>query len=338
MTDNSRVPPPPPRDPYDDEINVREWMRMFLRQRSLIIGAACAGALLAALVAYAFPPDYVATTQLIFAARPNTEVTSAMVANYRRELDSLEVAQQVVDELGLDKAPHQMSALRLRSQTVVSAADAAGILTIEVRSDDPDLATSAADSLARHGGESARKAEVRARMLTQLGLVLKLRQELPDLLSQIQGEETAQQVIQDQLKDPSLRSVSLQREVILGRVRLAQLRARWDHIVKNLDAAARLAESLDRLPPNSDVPALVISEHDLLTQSFGVVAGERAQFESPLRLLSKAAVSEPPGLRRWATNLALGFVLGLLVAMAISVVYYVVFTARKPGIPRPTPE
>ncbi len=338
MTSHSRVPSAPPRDPYEDEINLEEWLRIFRGQRRLIAGAACVGVLTAAVVTYAFPPSRVATIQLLISQQPDTELTPAKSTMYRRGLESLAAAQEVVDELGLDQAPHRVSAARLRSLTDVSAVDVTGLLTIAVRSSDPGLAERAVTSLARHGVESARKVDERARILGDLGVVLRLRGDLPELLSEIQGEETGLLVIQEQLKQASLRTESLQRELVLIRVRLAKLRAKWDHIVKGIDVAEELAEQLDRLPPNSDLPASLVARHESLTGSFGVVGGEGRQVESPLRLLSTAAVSEPPGLRRWVTNLSLGLVLGLLLVVAASVVLYMVSAGRRPTIPRPTPE
>ena len=332
MTDHSRVPSAPSRDHYEHQIDVADWLRMLLGQRRLITSAAFAGVIVAALVSYAFPPDYVATIQVVIATRPNTELTVAMVANYRRGFDSAVAAQQVVDEHRLDKAPHHMSASQLRLQTVVSPADAANVLTIEVRSNDPGVAERAATSLARLGMDSARSIEERSRILGELGGVLRLQEELPGLLVDIQSQDVGQRMLEDQLKEPSLRTESLKSEMVLGRVRLALLHARMNYILKGIKTATEFADKLNQLPQDSGPPASLIMESRSFASSFGVRVGESSQLGSPLRVLSKASVSAPPGLRRWATNLSVGFVLGLLLAVSISGVHYVVFAWRKPVI------
>lgn len=334
MSDNIARPHAQSIDPYEDELRVEDWLRLVRGQRGLIGSAAGAGVLVAALVSYVFPPDYVATAQLIIAARPGVELSSALVATYRAGLESPEVVQQVVDELGKESAPSPTAAARLRTRTTVTGADATGILTIAVRSADPTTASNAASSVVRHGMESARKIAERSRIERDLGFIMRLRQELPDLLSQIQREEAAQQIIQKQLKDADLRSEPVQRELVLSRIRLAQLRARWDHIGKGIEQSERLAETLDRISSDMELPASIKAEHESLARAFGLTVGVTAEFASPLRLLSKPEVSEPPGLRRLVTNLGLGFVLGLLLAVAVSLVHYVVFVGPKPSIPR----
>lgn len=335
MTDYSRVPPASSRDPYEDEISVNEWLRRLRGQGRLVVSTAFAGLLTAAVIAFAFPPSRVATAQLIAEQRPPTESTSAAMASYRQSLEGSAAAEHVVGELGLAKASPPMSAQKLRSQIAVTTADAAGIVTIEVRSRDADLAAKVATSLTRYGIESARRAAERSRVQTNLGLILKLKQQLPELLAEIQSEETGLQVIQEQLGQDSLRRDGVQQDLVLARVRLAQRKAKWDHIVSGIEAAVELAANLERQPPDTDLPEQIVSAHEALAGRFGVAAGETRPVQSPLRVFSPPAVSEPPGPRQWATNLFLGLVLGLLLAIAISVVLYVVSAGHKPAIPSP---
>lgn len=336
MTEYSPVSPPPPRDTYEDEISVEEWLRVIRGRWRLFVSAACAGLLVAAVVAYSFPPSRVATTELIVERRSDADPIALVMARHQRGLTSLSMMQQIVDELGLDKAPHRMSAEQLKSQTVVTTADAEGLLTIAVQSGDPELAASVATSLARHGVESARRFEERSRVLGDIDRILRLRLDLPDLLAEIQGEETGLRVIQEILNAAS--SVSLQYDVAMSRVRLARLRAKWDHIVSAINTAEEVAEKLEDLPPNSELPASLASELKALNDSFGVAVGKRRVVESPLRLRSKTEVSEPRVARQWATNFGFGLVLGLLLALTFSVVLYVLSVGRKPAMARPTAE
>lgn len=338
MTDPSRVSSAPPRDIYEDEISVNEWLRKFREQRRLFVGAAIAGVVTAAVIAYASPPVRIATAQLIAEQQSATESTSVVMASYRQSLESLAAAEHVVGELGLAKASTPISAQELRPQVAVTTADAAGIVTIEVRSHDADLAASVATSLTRYGIESARRAAERSRIRTNLGMILQLKQQLPELLAEIQSEETGIQVIQEQLRQDSVRREGIQQELVLARVRLAQHKAKWDHIVSGINAAVELTASLEREPPDTELPEEIVSAYQALAGRFGVAAGESRSAQSPLRLLSPPALAEPAGLRQLATNLVLGFVFGLLLAIAISVVLYVVSAGPKPAIPRPTPE
>ena len=116
----------------------------------------------------------------------------------------------------------------------------------------------------------------------------------------------------------------LQRELVLSRVRIAQLRAKWDHALKGIKTATDIAEKLERLPPSGEVPSSIMPDRVSLNRDFGVVSGEPNQLKSPLRVLAEATVSGPPTWRYWATNLMLGLVVGLLLPTALSLAYFVV--------------
>ena len=330
MTDYSPVPPAPTRDPYEDTINLWDWARMLGRNRRLIAGTVCAGVLIAAVVAAVTPPPYVAAIRLVVTRNAN-----AALAEYRSSVDNTRVSQQVVDELGLDKAPYGLSAGRFQSHVTASTPDSEGIIVVEVRFGDPTLAAKAANSLARHAVEFARRSRERSRMLEDAGLVLKLKQDVPDLMAVIQGEEIGLRVLEEQLKDATTGSV-LQREVALSRVRLAQLRARWDHIQNGLKTASGIEDQLFGLPFTDDLPASVTADYELLDRGFGVSSGRERGADRPLRAIEEARVSGPATSRHWLTYLTVGLALGLLLPLAFVVAIYVLSAGRAENTARAT--
>lgn len=311
------------RDPYEDTISLRDWSRMLGRNRRLIAGTVCAGVLIAAVIAVVTSPPYVATIRLMVSQNAN-----AALADYRTSVDNPRVAQQVVDELGLDKAPYSLSAARFQSQVTVSTPDPAGIMVVEVRSGDRTMAANVANSVAIHAVEFARRLRERSQILEDAGLVLNLKQNIPDLMAVIQSEEVGLRVLEEQVKDATARTV-LQREVALSRVRLAQLRAKWDHIQNGLKIASNIEDKLFGLSATDEMPASIKSDYESLDRDFGVSSGRDRSAYFPLRALEGVTVSEPATLRHWITNLTVGLALGLLLPMAFFAAIYVLSTGRR---------
>lgn len=328
MIDHSGVSP---RDPYEDAINVRDWVRLAWRRRRLIGGTACAGVLIAAAIAFVTPRSYAATIRLFAGQDISPELAPSVVAKYRILLDEPWVSRQVVDELGLEKPPYGLSAARFQSEALASTVDAAGSILIEVRMSDRGMAVRAANAVALRTVELARRREERSRILDDVAPILKLKLELPTLLANIQTEETGLRVLEQQMQNASLRNVSLQTDVVLRRVRLAQLRAKWDQINSGLQTASELLQRLGELSPTDGIPPEITAKLESLDQGFAVAPDRRREFQPPLRVLAEAAVSGPAPWRSWATYLALGLMLGLMLPLVGTVFVFVLSAGRKPN-------
>lgn len=324
-------------DPYENVINVRDWARLAWRRRRLIAGTACAGMLVGAAIALVTPRISVATSRLIVGQDISSESPPAILAKYRLLLDEPLISQQVVAELGLEKPPYGLSAARFQSEALASTAVPAGI-QIEVRHSDASMAVRAANAVARHTVELARRREERSRILDDISPVLKLKLELPDLLANIKTEETGLRVLDEQLRGTSFRAESLQRDRVLRRVRLAQLREKWDQINAGLQIATEIVHKLTALSPTDPLPPEVLAGLKSLDHAFAVAPGVRREVQPPLRVVAEATTTGPSTWSIWGRYLMLGFTLGLMLPLTGTAVEFVLSAGRLPDPARATPE
>lgn len=157
-----RTGPPRPLDPYD-EVDMRQYVALLWRHRSKVAIFALLCGVVAALPGYFEPPVYLATARLHVRSEPDPPTVAELVSRYRALFDDPEVARQVVQEVGLDKPPSNLTPTKFQAATTVRVAES-GNLLVDVRLGDPALAARAATSAARHVIDAARQQEQTAMM------------------------------------------------------------------------------------------------------------------------------------------------------------------------------
>jgi uncharacterized protein involved in exopolysaccharide biosynthesis len=151
---------PTPHDD-DDAIDLGGYVRMLWGYRVVIVAAALTcGAALAA-VALSGPRKYEAVTTVVLSQSKigeRMEPAAASMATFQPLLQSHTIAASVIQELGLNKPPRNISVTRFVDSVVtVEPVRNATVFVVRAELDDPELAARAANRVAEKAIEMSRK-------------------------------------------------------------------------------------------------------------------------------------------------------------------------------------
>ena len=160
--DNPPHPPVNAGDAFpDDEIDLTKYVLGLWRYRLLVVlGTLLCGA--AALVSVALAPRSYEATAKLMVSPPKTgaagEVGSSVsMATFRSLIENQSLGGKIVEEFGLNKPPHGVTATELMTRIVaVEVVRDASVILVRVRLWDPDLAAKVANRLAESAEQLAR--------------------------------------------------------------------------------------------------------------------------------------------------------------------------------------
>ena len=160
--DNPPHPPVNAGDAFpDDEIDLTKYVLGLWRYRLLVVlGTLLCGA--AALVSVALAPRSYEATAKLMVSPPKTgaagEVGSSVsMATFRSLIENQSLGAKIVEEFGLNKPPHGVTATELMTRIVaVEVVRDASVILVRVRLWDPDLAAKVANRLAESAEQLAR--------------------------------------------------------------------------------------------------------------------------------------------------------------------------------------
>jgi len=160
--DNPPHPPVNAGDTFpDDEIDLTKYVLGLWRYRLLVVlGTLLCGA--AALVSVALAPRSYEATAKLMVSPPKTgaagEVGSSVsMATFRSLIENQSLGGKIVEEFGLNKPPHGVTATELMTRIVaVEVVRDASVILVRVRLWDPDLAAKVANRLAESAEQLAR--------------------------------------------------------------------------------------------------------------------------------------------------------------------------------------
>ena len=160
--DNPPHPPVNAGDAFpDDEIDLTKYVLGLWRYRLLVVlGTLLCGA--AALVSVALAPRSYEATAKLMVSPPKTgaagEVGSSVsMATFRSLIENQSLGGKIVEEFGLNKPPHGVTATELMTRIVaVEVVRDASVILVRVRLWDPELAAKVANRLAESAEQLAR--------------------------------------------------------------------------------------------------------------------------------------------------------------------------------------
>ena len=160
--DNPPHPPVNAGDAFpDDEIDLTKYVLGLWRYRLLVVlGTLLCGA--AAVVSVALAPRSYEATAKLMVSPPKTgaagEVGSSVsMATFRSLIENQSLGGKIVEEFGLNKPPHGVTATELMTRIVaVEVVRDASVILVRVRLWDPDLAAKVANRLAESAEQLAR--------------------------------------------------------------------------------------------------------------------------------------------------------------------------------------
>ena len=160
--DNPPHPPVNAGDTFpDDEIDLTKYVLGLWRYRLLVVlGTLLCGA--AALVSVALAPRSYEATAKLMVSPPKTgaagEVGSSVsMATFRSLIENQSLGGKIVEEFGLNKPPHGVTATELMTRIVaVEVVRDASVILVRVRLWDPELAAKVANRLAESAEQLAR--------------------------------------------------------------------------------------------------------------------------------------------------------------------------------------
>jgi uncharacterized protein involved in exopolysaccharide biosynthesis len=142
------TPAPLPTPRLEVEPGLLDYARRLGGRWPLIVGATVAGALVGLLVSWFTPKMYEASVTI--AVRPITgdQLPPTAIAAVRKLFENRSAAASVVKELGLDRAPHHLTAERfVKSHLTTEQVRGSDLLQTYVRLTTPDLAARAANRI-----------------------------------------------------------------------------------------------------------------------------------------------------------------------------------------------
>jgi polysaccharide biosynthesis transport protein len=132
----------------DDNLDLGQYLETIRRHRVLLVLGTLVGAAAGLTLASVRPVLYEAVTTLIVLS-PSGPDSRANAGTYRAALENLTLASQVVEELGLNRPPANVSAQRFLTNAVeVQESTGTNLVRLRVRLEDPAQAAEAARRLA----------------------------------------------------------------------------------------------------------------------------------------------------------------------------------------------
>lgn len=306
---DSRDDIPKPASPIhqdDLEIDLRVLAGQFWQRRRLLAAGAAVGLLIGGGARAIAGPPYMATVRLVIDARG----TAPDLAGYRGLVEGPVVVNQVVKELTVAGAEAEAEAVR--SLSIQATAEPPATIVATAIMSDPELAARAADSLARHAVDLARKRNQVEAVRSLLAAASALHTGVSQLRREIEAEEAGLQVLEASVKTTSPRNPDLERDAVLSRVRLKQLAVKRDRLLQLVALAADLGQKLDDSRLEDGVPATVkagIAELDRLGGA--TPSASIDDLRGTLRSLGPSKLESRNDRARIVSGAAVGLVAGL---------------------------
>ena len=158
MDERRQRPNTPPE--YDEEVSLAEYLRVLWQYRLILAAVAILAVVATVLVDWNRTPIYQASSRLMVSASKigDTAVPVSM-GTYQAMVSSQGLVTATLDELGLSKPPHAMTAAEvIGGALTVQAIPDTTVLQVTARMPDPQLAAEFANRLAAKAVEVARNA------------------------------------------------------------------------------------------------------------------------------------------------------------------------------------